>query len=69
MTNNVVPSSISMTAEPPPSQKISGQTLIFIAMIVLLFLFFIWSAMTARRSGNYEDIPDQPAKTSGQDRK
>ncbi len=56
-----------MTAEQPP--KISGQTIIFIVMIVLLFLFFIWSAMTARRSGNYEDIPDQPAKTSGQDRK
>ena len=38
----------------------SGQTRIFIAVIVFLFLFFLWSSMTAKRSGNYEDIPTEP---------
>ncbi len=36
-------------ADEGPSPKISGQTLIFIAMIACLFLFFIWSALTTRR--------------------
>jgi hypothetical protein len=48
-----------MTSE-QPAPKISGQTIIYIIMVVLLFLFFMWSSVTTPRNKGYEEIPQTP---------